>query len=300
MNVHLVGSCQGARVRLIDLEELNRVNTMGTAMGYSKVVEDGKIVHVDGRCIFLQRDARCRIHSTYGWDAKPQVCKQFPLVATRVDGDLRIGVDPACFSSMRRVITGHELDLERVVVGRVSVSDNEAQLERHLVHFCESGLATPASICFWICGMRPDEANNDVPSHLMANVWRYLRQSEQRALLVDSSLPEAVITTLNPLAVALDQFSHPPRPPRFSKEEAEWSIESLRRILFLRLYYGGRGVALTCMASMIGSLLAASVGIRGQSFGQVLAAWVRLMRYPMFWEILFPDADTLSMLVRPQ
>ena len=68
-------------------------------------------------------------------DAKPQVCKQFPLVATRVDGDLRIGVDPACFSSMRRVITGHELDLERVVVGRVSVSDNEAQLERHLVHF---------------------------------------------------------------------------------------------------------------------------------------------------------------------
>ena len=147
MNVHLVGELPGARVRLVDLEELNRVNTMGTAMGYSKVVEDGKIVHVDGRCIFLQRDARCRIHSTYGWDAKPQVCKQFPLVATRLTGP-RIGVDPACFSSMRRVITGHELDLERVVVGRVSVSDNEAQLERHLVTFVNPAWQHPLPCVF--------------------------------------------------------------------------------------------------------------------------------------------------------
>jgi lysine-N-methylase len=33
----------------------------------------------DGACIFLTPEGRCRIHEVHGYDAKPRICKTFPL-----------------------------------------------------------------------------------------------------------------------------------------------------------------------------------------------------------------------------
>lgn len=49
--------------------------------GGATVVELGK--GEGNRCVFLDPDGLCRIHKTLGYDAKPQMCKQFPFFAAR-------------------------------------------------------------------------------------------------------------------------------------------------------------------------------------------------------------------------
>lgn len=292
------GSCEGARVSFYDRAEEQRIRNLGIAMGHKQVIEDGKILHIDGRCLFLQSDALCAIHAVHGWAAKPQVCKQFPLVATRAEGEIRMGLDPACFSSMQRAPDEAEVDVERVVVGRVSVSENEAQLERQMVHFCESGLATPSSICHWICGLRPAGEASVIPLHLVDNIWQYLRAPEQFSLLSNTSLPKSVSVELASISRALKRFEVTPELPILSVDEKTWSIEALRRVLYLRLYFGGGGVAVTCLAMMMGTILCAGAGNRGAKFGAAYAAWIRFSRYPIFWQTLFPNPDTLHRLIR--
>lgn len=41
----------------------------------------------DGSCIFLTEAGRCRIHEQFGFDAKPHMCKLFPLQVVRTDRD---------------------------------------------------------------------------------------------------------------------------------------------------------------------------------------------------------------------
>ena len=58
----------------------------------------GKIqtAHIDGRCVFLEEDNRCLIHEVLGLEAKPAVCRRFPVrLAVRPEG-LLAGADYAC------------------------------------------------------------------------------------------------------------------------------------------------------------------------------------------------------------
>src|SRR5690606_28104623 len=34
---------------------------------------------IDGRCVFLTEDRRCRVHAALGPDAKPDFCREFPF-----------------------------------------------------------------------------------------------------------------------------------------------------------------------------------------------------------------------------
>jgi Fe-S-cluster containining protein len=52
------------------------------------VKADGRMVHELGkgegtRCVFLHDNGLCRIHMQLGYDAKPQMCKQFPFIGVR-------------------------------------------------------------------------------------------------------------------------------------------------------------------------------------------------------------------------
>jgi Fe-S-cluster containining protein len=42
---------------------------------------------VDGRCFFLDEANRCRIHAEIAYDAKPPVCRSFPLTVLDVAGN---------------------------------------------------------------------------------------------------------------------------------------------------------------------------------------------------------------------
>ena len=48
--------------------------------------EPFRIKLVDDRCFFLDRENRCRIHSEISYEAKPPVCRSFPLTVLEVAG----------------------------------------------------------------------------------------------------------------------------------------------------------------------------------------------------------------------
>lgn len=45
-----------------------------------------RITLVSGRCFFLDQENRCRIHSELSYEAKPRVCRAFPLALVEIDG----------------------------------------------------------------------------------------------------------------------------------------------------------------------------------------------------------------------
>lgn len=51
---------------------------------------------VEGRCFFLDEDNRCRIHGRLGYEAKPEGCKGFPLLVSRVAGTTHLRLSFYC------------------------------------------------------------------------------------------------------------------------------------------------------------------------------------------------------------
>jgi len=85
-------SCTGSRVVPIDHDEAARIRTLAAALGIPSPLADGALRQNMGRCCFWAADAGCRLHETHGADAKPRVCRQFPIVRA---GN-RVAIDPAC------------------------------------------------------------------------------------------------------------------------------------------------------------------------------------------------------------
>ncbi len=53
----------------------------------------------DGSCVFLQEDGLCRIHAELGFDAKPKICRIFPLQLIPRDKDIALTIRRACPSA---------------------------------------------------------------------------------------------------------------------------------------------------------------------------------------------------------
>ena len=53
----------------------------------------------DGSCVFLQEDGLCRIHSELGYEAKPTICRVFPLQLVPRGNDVALTIRRACPSS---------------------------------------------------------------------------------------------------------------------------------------------------------------------------------------------------------
>lgn len=51
---------------------------------------------VQGRCFFLDRKNRCRIHNQVGYESKPEGCKAFPLHVTQVAGETHVRLSFYC------------------------------------------------------------------------------------------------------------------------------------------------------------------------------------------------------------
>ena len=54
---------------------------------------------VDGSCVFLSEKGLCRIHSELGYEAKPTICRVFPLQLIPRDGNVALTIRRACPSS---------------------------------------------------------------------------------------------------------------------------------------------------------------------------------------------------------
>ncbi|HBO42670.1 MAG TPA: hypothetical protein DD670_01780, partial [Planctomycetaceae bacterium] len=49
-----------------------------------------------GECVFLTSEGRCRIHEEFGEDAKPRICRMFPLQPVRLDRNAWLTVRRSC------------------------------------------------------------------------------------------------------------------------------------------------------------------------------------------------------------
>jgi lysine-N-methylase len=62
---------------------------------------DYHLNHVNGACIFLSAEGRCRIHERFGSAAKPSACRLYPFVLVPVGDHWRVGLRYTCPSSAR-------------------------------------------------------------------------------------------------------------------------------------------------------------------------------------------------------
>jgi Fe-S-cluster containining protein len=61
---------------------------------------DYRLAHrADGSCVFLMQDGRCRIHKELGFEAKPLVCRMFPLQIIPRDGQAMLTIRRTCPSA---------------------------------------------------------------------------------------------------------------------------------------------------------------------------------------------------------
>lgn len=70
-----------------------------------------------GRCVFLEADARCRVHAQLGAASKPLDCQMFPFVLTPTPDGLEVGLSYFCPSvrgQQGRPLEGHAVELERL------------------------------------------------------------------------------------------------------------------------------------------------------------------------------------------
>ena len=53
----------------------------------------------DGSCVILKADGLCRIHAELGYEAKPTICRIFPLQLIPRGSDVALTIRRACPSS---------------------------------------------------------------------------------------------------------------------------------------------------------------------------------------------------------
>lgn len=91
-----------------------RVVRRSTLLGGAQVLAHKE----DGSCVFLTTAGRCRIHEVFGADAKPLVCRQFPLQIVRMERKNFATVLRSCPSAAAergRAVSEHLEFLKRLV-----------------------------------------------------------------------------------------------------------------------------------------------------------------------------------------
>lgn len=97
-------SCRGWTVA-IEPQAWASLESSGLALrviqehGIEAVVEDDEglsLASVNGRCVMLDQNNLCRVHSTLGLKAKPRVCRTFPYYQVATPAGVRVAVSFCC------------------------------------------------------------------------------------------------------------------------------------------------------------------------------------------------------------
>jgi len=108
---HQCGACCRGSLVPLSAEELSRIRSQKwderpEFQGRDVVVPDGwlsstyRLAHrEDGSCVFLLPDGACRLHKELGFEAKPLVCRMFPLQIVPRDNSALVTVRRACPSA---------------------------------------------------------------------------------------------------------------------------------------------------------------------------------------------------------
>jgi len=255
-------------------------------------VVDGRLRKVGGVCVFLGEDRGCRLHTSFGAEAKPAVCRQYPLVLIRTEaGALRVGLDPGCLSTWRVWREAPEVELDRMVVSRVELTAAQARAEETLLSMCDAPGANMGSLLGALTG-----APGRFPAAVMARWVRHLQGLDLAGILARPGTAPVFRDHLAPLACGdLDPEALPAWPALTERQDA-LALEVARRLLFLRLVAALDPPAVALFA-LAGAATLAWIDPAPQVFGSRLAAWSRALRSETLQQALLPGPEALRRLV---
>lgn len=72
------------------------------------------MTRTQGHCIYLGDDGLCRIHKHHGAEAKPLVCRLFPLTLVQTEGSVRIGTPLRCYLAHKSFDVGEPMSTEEL------------------------------------------------------------------------------------------------------------------------------------------------------------------------------------------
>jgi Fe-S-cluster containining protein len=282
------GSCQGVNVSLSSQEELTQVLAQAEQLGISDAAPEGVLRRVHGRCVFLGDDELCRIHGAWGMSAKPKVCQQYPMIATRVGDETRVGLDPGCFHSVKSWTTGPEVPGGSLMVSVSAQPDALLPHEERVMAVLEQAESIEQALA------------NLVPGGLEGFLGRWiqaLQEVDLADLLADPDTPSSLEQSLGPLARALATWTTIPGPPELSENARAFALDATKRMVWLRLCSKIPSPAVVALLSLGGAMACGWTNTDDAAFGQALAGWMRAIRAPAVLGRLLPSPQSLQTLV---
>jgi Fe-S-cluster containining protein len=288
------GSCQGVKVPLLNEGEHKRIAEQAVMLGVEEPVVDGVLRRVNGRCVFLGDDQLCRIHAKWGLLSKPTVCRQYPLVATRVGDETRVGLDPGCFTSVKTWKTGPLVPAGALIASTSGFPDTVTQMEAQVLALLD-GQDTVAGA---LGALTRSPSTSPWPHAFLERWFVALRGIGLHELLADPDTSPSLTNSLGGLAQALNEGIPPTQLIVLSSEAEAFALDAAQRMVWLRLCTQVPAPAVTAMLSLAGAVSCAWAHPHDvAAFGQALAGWLRAIRSPSVLGRLLPSPTALRVLI---
>lgn len=260
------GCCEGHMVRVTPEEEA-RIVGLAPGLGVAEPVVDSapglpRVLRREaGRCVFLAADG-CRVHRAHGADAKPAICRQYPLVAVRVGDAVRVGVDAGCLSAWATWQSGPKLESPGLVVSRVENQDAWIPIEAAILEATRK--------------LRVPELVRRLTGDDVAVFAAATKERARRADLPERLAHPDVAAPLRTALAGLDRLLEAPLATLDAQVDA-YVREMVRRMVWLRLTPHTPHPVAGARLALAGAVLLGPLGdIR--RFGPAFAAWTRVVR----------------------
>jgi len=284
------------KVRPVDDDAVARIQAFGDALGVEDPIVQGCLRQTDdGRCAFLDGLNACQIHRTYGAQAKPMICQQYPLVLLRTESGTRTGIDPGCYSAYA-TRDGPPVEIaDSMMWSEVHYDAPTQRMEAALAAL----LTHPERRYDQVIRALAGAPGNGLPSGFGERLVQVL---SQEAIAIASAHPSAgpsVRGGLAPVLAALPRWRAEGPPSREVPEALQlWGLDVAHRTVWLRLCPRMPSPMIAALLSLCGTLVAHWISDgKEDPFVHTHAAWSRAMRSPMFWGRIFPDPDAVSWLL---
>jgi hypothetical protein len=275
-------------------EEAERVTRFGAEMGIDTPIANGALRRDQGGCVFQQDDGLCGIHARYGFEAKPAICSQFPVVALATESGMRVGLDPGCYTHATTWQTAPMVREGSLAASRIEYDAHTAGEETAVLGL----LSQPGMTIGRALGTMVGDPSGTLPMGFAARWAEHLRGVDFEEALADDTLGDAWRGAFEPLAAARKTWTT--LPPWTLSEEAEaFGLDVVQRLVFLRLARRLGGPGGSAMMMLAGTVaMGWATGGEMASFGRGLAGWSRMLRSPMFMAYVLPDRQRLQWLIR--
>jgi len=283
----------------MDSDETKRIARYAKALKVERPIVDGRLRLEKGRCVFLGEDQLCRLHSEFGMEVKPKVCRQFPMIAIRAEEGVRVGVDPACYTANQSWLSGPPVAASALIATRVDLAPGQENIEAHLLQLCEAEGVTVAGLLSILCAGEP-AGEGDLPAGLAGRIITKLKDANLGEFLEMEGVSPALRQSVAPVLGALETWDveNPPDWPALEPQDEAWAIEAIRTVLFLRLCARVPTVAGVALLMLMGVVVCGWTSTNSETFGRCLAGWTRGLRFKDFWTRIVAESSDLTWLAR--